>query len=109
VRRLGHEPEVFGGPGVPQQAGIDVAVIDPSESDGLELARRLRAARVPVLFTSIYPATEDLLALSPSAYLVKPFPLDALERALEEALTPTAASRPRKALSEQGFSKRLRD
>ena len=65
-------------------------MIEPSGSDGLQLAERLRGAGVPVLLTSIYPATDDLLALSPSAYLVKPFALDAVERALEEALTPVA-------------------
>jgi hypothetical protein len=50
---------------------------------------------VPVLFTSIYPANETLLELKPAAYLVKPFPLYALERALELALaqlTPAAES-----------------
>jgi hypothetical protein len=41
---------------------------------------------VPVLFTSIYPADEDVLEMQPSAYLVKPFPLYALERALGHAL-----------------------
>jgi hypothetical protein len=43
---------------------------------------------VPVLFTSIYPAESDVLALEPAAYLVKPFPLYALERALVTALAP---------------------
>ena len=33
-----------------------------------------------MLFTSIYPATDELLALAPSAYLVKPFPLCSLDR-----------------------------
>jgi hypothetical protein len=49
-----------------------------------------------VLFTSIYPADDDVLALDPAAYLVKPFPLYALERALQSALTlagePAAAA-----------------
>jgi hypothetical protein len=47
-----------------------------------------------VLFTSIFPPDADLLALEPTAYLVKPFPLDALERALDSALpvAPTAAA-----------------
>ena len=42
-----------------------------------------------MLFTSIYPAEHDVLALEPAAYLVKPFPLYALERALEAALAVT--------------------
>ena len=89
VRRLGHEPEAYRGPSA-RQLGVDVAVIEPGEVGGLSLARRLRARNVPVLFTSIYPSTDDLLALAPSAYLVKPFPLYRLERALEEALTASA-------------------
>ena len=93
VRRLGHEPEIYRGPAV-AQLGVDVAVIEPGEPDGVRLAESLRAQNVPVLFTSIYPATAELLELGPSAYLVKPFPLDALERALTEALAPapTAAA-----------------
>jgi two-component SAPR family response regulator len=47
---------------------------------------------VPVLFTSIHPATDELLELAPSAYLVKPFPLDSLERALAQALIAAATA-----------------
>jgi hypothetical protein len=47
---------------------------------------------VPVLFTSIYPPSDDLLGLGPVAYLVKPFPLSTLERALEQALVLSSAS-----------------
>jgi hypothetical protein len=43
---------------------------------------------VPVLFASIYPPDNELLELRPVTYLVKPFPLYALERALQQALTP---------------------
>ena len=55
--------------------------------EGMTLARRLKAQNVPVLFTSIYPPDGEMLELAPSAYLVKPFPLYALERALEAALS----------------------
>jgi CheY-like chemotaxis protein len=85
VRRLGHEPVPFCGAAV-DHIGVDAAVIEPGEADGLRLAQSLRAQNVPVLFTSIYPPNESLLDLQPSAYLVKPFPLYALERALEQAL-----------------------
>jgi hypothetical protein len=44
-----------------------------------------------VLFTSIYPPDAEALDLEPAAYLVKPFPLYALERALEAALSLTLA------------------
>jgi len=85
VRRLGHEPVPFCGTAV-EHIGVDAAVIEPGEADGLRLAQSLRAQNVPVLFTSIYPPTDTLLQLRPAAYLVKPFPLYALERALEQAL-----------------------
>ena len=97
VRRLGHEPVAFVGGDV-DHIGIDAAVVEPGESAALRVARGLRAKNVPVLFTSIYPPDADLLALEPSAYLVKPFPLYALERALQQALdvqqqfAPTAAA-----------------
>jgi hypothetical protein len=44
-----------------------------------------------MLFTSIYPAEADILELAPAAYLVKPFPLYALERALSAALAALSA------------------
>lgn len=90
VRRLGHDPVRFAGGGV-EHLGIDAAVIEPGEASARDVARSLRDRDVPVLFTSIYPADEDLLGLDPAAYLVKPFPLYALERALESALALDAA------------------
>jgi DNA-binding response OmpR family regulator len=88
VRRLGHEPVTHGGAEDSDLSAFDAAVIEPGDEVGLRLARALRATNVPVLFTSIYPAEDDVLALEPAAYLVKPFPLSALERALATALTP---------------------
>jgi hypothetical protein len=64
-------------------------VIEPGETSALKVARSLRSRNVPVLFTSIYPPDEAVLDLKPAAYLVKPFPLYALERALEAALAVT--------------------
>ena len=77
---------------------MDAAVIEPGDRDGVRLAEALRALNVPVIFTSIYPSSDDLLELGPSAYLVKPFPIYELERALEQALSqgasaPAAAAR----------------
>jgi DNA-binding response OmpR family regulator len=92
VRRLGHEPVPYAGVEV---IGLDAAVIEPGDEYGLKLARRLRDQGVPVLFTSIYPAEDAMLELDPAAYLVKPFPLSALERALRAALdvaSPAAAA-----------------
>jgi hypothetical protein len=87
VRRLGHEPVAFDGRDI-EHIGVDAAVIEPGEASALQVARSLRLRNVPVLFTSIYPADAEVLELQPAAYLVKPFPLYALERALETALAP---------------------
>ncbi|HZQ81765.1 MAG TPA: hypothetical protein VFB25_07310 [Gaiellaceae bacterium] len=87
VRRLGHEPITYS-EGDDDDLSVDAAVIEPGEPLGLKLARTLRARNIPSLFTSIYPADADLLALDPVAYLVKPFPLYALERALQSVLAP---------------------
>jgi DNA-binding response OmpR family regulator len=97
VRRLGHEPATYDDEGgAADLSGFDAAVIEPGDERGLRLAQALRATNVPVLFTSIYPAENDVLALEPAAYLVKPFPLYALERALVAALAlaqqPVAAA-----------------
>jgi DNA-binding response OmpR family regulator len=89
VRRLGHEPIAFTG-GEVDHIGVDAAVIEPGETSSLQLAKSLRSRNVPVLFTSIYPPDAEALELTPAAYLVKPFPLYALERALEAALAVTA-------------------
>ena len=94
VRRLGHEPVPYMGGGV-EHLNLDAAVVEPGEESAFRLAQQLRASDVPVLFTSIYPAEQEALELKPCAYLVKPFPLYALERALEAALAvvrPAAAA-----------------
>ncbi len=90
VRRLGHEPVVCPG-GEVDHIPVDAAVIEPGEEAGLRLAQSLTAQNVPVLFTSIYAPDKELLALAPAAYLVKPFPLYALERALGSALAALPA------------------
>jgi hypothetical protein len=61
----------------------------------LRVAQRLRSSGVPVLFTSIFPADDQTMALEPAVYFVKPFPLYALERALSDVLVteqPAAAA-----------------
>ena len=88
VRRLGHEPLVYV-PGDPDALDVDAAVIEPGDAACLQMARALSARGTPCLFTSIYPPEAETLDLEPDAYLVKPFPLYALERALEAALVPS--------------------
>ena len=90
VRRLGHEPVVCPG-GEVDHIPVDAAVIEPGDEAGLGWRESLRARNVPVLFTSIYAPDKELLALAPAAYLVKPFPLYALERALGTALAARSA------------------
>jgi len=90
VRRLGHEPVVVDDTTAVEN-GFDAAVIEPGDGSGLPLARRLRESDTPVIFTSIFPADQQLLALAPVSYLVKPFSLFELERALSSALEPVAA------------------
>jgi len=85
VRRLGHEPTTRSADDL-RLDGIEAAIVEPAGGDGLELARRLRRLDVPVVFTSIFPADDEILALEPAAYLVKPFALHQLERALAAAL-----------------------
>jgi hypothetical protein len=84
IVRIGHEPVVHD-PADERIAEVDAAVVDP-DGAGLVIAQRLRARRVPSVFTSIFPAERDLLALEPVAYLLKPFPLYALEHALTAAV-----------------------
>jgi hypothetical protein len=89
VRRLGHEPVSWAGD---EPVSADCAVIEPGEGAGMRLAHHLAAQDVPIIFTSIFPADEAALALRPVAYLVKPFPLYMLERALVAVLGPPLAA-----------------
>ncbi len=91
VTRVGHEPVVSALPRA-ELTHVDAAVIDPGEGDGLSLARDLRRKGVPVVFTSIFPAGPETLDLAPTAYLVKPFALYSLEKALVAAVAPARTS-----------------
>jgi hypothetical protein len=90
VRRLGHDAVVWRG-NDSDLVGVAAAVVEPGEAEGVRVAMRLRAEEVPVLFTSIFPADDAMLALNPRAYLVKPFPLYVFERALVDALETNSA------------------
>lgn len=89
VARLGHEP-LFAetGPGDVLPPDADVLLIEPADRRALSAAEvlRLRDAALPIVCTSIYPATREFHRLRPVAYLLKPFPLVELERALDAAV-----------------------
>ena len=93
IVRLGHEPVVHEG-GDDGIADADAAVVD-TDGAGLLVAQRLRARRVPSVFTSIFPAERDALDLEPVAYLLKPFPLYALEHAVTAAVDAARDLAPR--------------
>ena len=90
VRRLGHEPLVPGS-GVDDPVDLDAGVIEVGDGSGLLVARRLRELGRPVVLTGVVPADDEARAIGAVAYLVKPFPLRRLERALE-AMVPVPAA-----------------
>jgi CheY-like chemotaxis protein len=81
VEHLGHEvadgTELF-----------DIAVIEPAEPTGLELASELRdlLPHLPIVFASTHHPTSETHALRPHAHLVKPFGLRRLGSALAGAV-----------------------
>jgi DNA-binding response OmpR family regulator len=91
VRGLGHEPIFF-------DAFFDhpdVILVEPSDPDSLEGARRLRYdyPNVPIICASIHePAYNDVEVLQAVTYLVKPFSLFELTNALQLALSQSPRS-----------------
>jgi hypothetical protein len=63
---------------------VDALLLEPADADALATAETLRASRegLPIVCASIYPESEQFDALQPLAYLLKPFALADLERAL---------------------------
>jgi CheY-like chemotaxis protein len=87
VTNLGFEPVLMDA-GQEQLPETDVMLLEPALPGGVELAQSLRKARpdLPIVCVSIYPATAEIVALAPLAYLLKPFALTALQTALEHAV-----------------------
>jgi hypothetical protein len=85
IVRLGHEA-------VPSQPGeldlkeIDACLLEPAATCGDAVTRMLAAAAVPTVCVSIWPPSDELQELEPVAYLLKPFSLGDLERALLDAV-----------------------
>ncbi|MGH3036963.1 MAG: hypothetical protein ACRDMU_07255 [Gaiellaceae bacterium] len=88
VSRLGHEPVYPSGPGDALPRDVDVLLIEPADPGALGAAQvlRLRHEQLPIVCASIYPETAEARRLAPVAYLMKPFPLRELERALMTAV-----------------------
>lgn len=80
---LTHEPGAAGPP-----LDVDVLVLEPSYEGGLALAQELRRENpgLSVICTCSETPGSDIRELAPVAYLVKPFALADLERALADAV-----------------------
>jgi len=86
VRRAGHEPVGHGE--LTSGDAPAVMILEPASADGLAAAARLRRRleNFPIICTSISPPSDETRALSPIAFLLKPFRLRDLEAAIVSAL-----------------------
>ena len=69
---------------------LDAGVIEIGDGSGLLAARRLRELGRPVVLMGIVPAGDEARAIDATAYLLKPFPLHRLERALSSVASLAA-------------------
>ncbi|HEX2016136.1 MAG TPA: hypothetical protein VGN69_05525 [Solirubrobacteraceae bacterium] len=81
VRRLGHE--VVEAPGA---SGVDVILYEPGSPARPPRDPREELPGASLVVSSIYPPSPPVRAMTPAAYLLKPFSLRQLARALEAAL-----------------------
>jgi CheY-like chemotaxis protein len=88
--RLGHNP--IGPREWVDGKEPDLLLLEPASRPGVRLARgvRRRFPDLPVLCVSIDNPSEDTRQLGAVGHLMKPFRRTQLERALEQALIPTA-------------------
>lgn len=88
VTRMNHEPVVYNPYDRWDDAEADVLLIEPDELKAIAFAFWLRLSRpnLPIVCVSIRGRSPEASALKPVAYLVKPFALRELERALAEAV-----------------------
>jgi CheY-like chemotaxis protein len=93
VRGMGHEAAFAVDLGQPGRA--DVLLVEPAQSECLEVAEWLRQQRpeLPIVCASIHDATPEATFLAPSSYLLKPFSLLQLNEALEAAIDQAAPHR----------------
>jgi len=88
--RLGHRP--IGPREWIEGDEPDLLLLEPASRPGVRLARgfRRRFPHLPILCVSIDGPSGDIMSLNPVAHVMKPFRRSQLERALEQALIPTA-------------------
>jgi CheY-like chemotaxis protein len=70
----------------------DLLLLEPASGPGMRLARgfRRRLPQHPILCVSIDGPNGETMSLGPVAHVMKPFRRSQLERALENALLPSA-------------------
>ena len=87
VARLGHEPVVYSR-SQSELPEADVLLLEPAFPAGAALAQALvcRQPELPIVCVSIYPSAEEMQELEPVAYLLKPFTIGELSRALATAV-----------------------
>jgi hypothetical protein len=99
---MGHEPVFPTGrrnDALPDGA-VDVVLLEPADPAALGATETLRRRQgtLPVVCASIHPGSERTGSLGPVAYLLKPFALSELERALclavESAPAPATLASP---------------
>jgi AmiR/NasT family two-component response regulator len=85
--RLGLEAREYEPDTPPQLEHDDVLVVEPADPSSLQTAleasQRLPSLRI--VCVSVYSSIPETVALKPHAYIVKPFRLEELERALRAA------------------------
>lgn len=94
VAGLGHEAVLASEDGaLARPEELLAAIVDPADPDALDLARALRVARpdLPIVIASGRGPSDETRSLAPDAHLLKPFPLDDLAAALDEAVARAKA------------------
>jgi DNA-binding response OmpR family regulator len=95
VERLGHEAVYpIGQRGAMIVEDVDVLLLEPADPDARVAAESLRGRHegLPIVCVSIEPEPGRVAHLQPLAYLVKPFGLADLERALCAAAESVGAT-----------------